>query len=88
MVFGDMMFGRGGEKQDREIILSKVSVLLKKGPGGWWRVVKNSARYLARVQEKPISRDVGDGHFVTCHFAASKEQAISKLLVVNRPQIR
>ncbi len=56
MVFGDMMFGRGGEKQDREIILSKVSVLLKKGPGGWWRVVKNSARYLARVQEKPISR--------------------------------
>ena len=39
-------------------------------------------------QEKPISRDVGDGHFVTCHFAASKEQAISKLLVVNRPQIR
>ena len=56
MVFGDMMFGRGGERQDREIILSKVSVLLKKGPGGWWRVVKNSARYLARVQEKPISR--------------------------------
>ena len=56
MVFGDMMFGRGGEKQDREIILSKVSVLLKKGPGGWWRIVKNSARYLARVQEKPISR--------------------------------
>ncbi|TAN21161.1 MAG: class I SAM-dependent methyltransferase [Actinomycetota bacterium] len=56
MVFGDMMFGRGGRKQDRQIIASKVSILLRKGPGGWWRIAKNSARYLARVQEKPISQ--------------------------------
>ncbi len=56
MVFGDMMFGRGGSKQDRDIIASKISVMLRKGPGGWWRIVKNSVRYLVRVQEKPISQ--------------------------------
>lgn len=56
MVFGDMMFGRGGTRQDRDIIVSKISIMLRKGPGGWWRIVKNTARYLARVQEKPISQ--------------------------------
>ena len=56
MVFGDMMFGRGGTRQDRDIIASKISILLRKGPGGWWRIAKNSVRYLARVQEKPISQ--------------------------------
>lgn len=56
-VIGDMMFGRGGSKQDREIIASKVTAMMRQGPGGWWRIVKNSFRYLARVQEKPISQE-------------------------------
>ena len=56
MVFGDMMFGRGGTRQDRDIIVSKISIMLRKGPGGWWRIAKNTVRYLARVQEKPISQ--------------------------------
>jgi len=56
MVFGDMMFGRGGSREDRDIIASKIYILLRKGPGGWWRIAKNSVRYLARVQEKPISQ--------------------------------
>lgn len=55
LVIGDMMFGRGGDPRDREIIGSKLNLLLRKGPGGWWRIVKNSGRYLLRFQERPVS---------------------------------
>ena len=55
LVIGDMMFGRGGDARDREIIGSKLALLLRKGPGGWWRIVKNAGRYLIRFQERPVS---------------------------------
>lgn len=55
LVIGDMMFGRGGDARDREIISSKLALLVKKGPGGWWRIAKNSGRYLLRFQERPVS---------------------------------
>jgi ubiquinone/menaquinone biosynthesis C-methylase UbiE len=55
LVIGDMMFGRGGDARDRGIIGSKLALLLRKGPGGWWRVVKNSGRYVIRFQERPVS---------------------------------
>jgi ubiquinone/menaquinone biosynthesis C-methylase UbiE len=55
LVIGDMMFGRGGDARDREIIGSKLTLLLRQGPGGWWRIIKNSGRYLIRFQERPVS---------------------------------
>ncbi|MGH9071358.1 MAG: class I SAM-dependent methyltransferase [Acidimicrobiales bacterium] len=55
VVIGDMMFGRGASARDREIIASKASAMLAKGPAGWWRLGKNAFRYVARVQERPIS---------------------------------
>lgn len=55
LVVGDMMFGRGGETRDREIIASKVRGMLRKGPAGWWRIAKNAGRYLFRYGERPIS---------------------------------
>ncbi|MGO8722891.1 MAG: class I SAM-dependent methyltransferase [Acidimicrobiales bacterium] len=55
LVIGDMMFGRGGDARDREIIGSKLTLLLRKGPGGWWRILKNGGRYVIRFQERPIS---------------------------------
>ena len=57
LVIADMMFGRGGSSRDRAIIRSKVAALARKGPGGWWRIGKNAARYLLRVQERPVSMD-------------------------------
>jgi ubiquinone/menaquinone biosynthesis C-methylase UbiE len=56
-VVGDMMFGRGRTARDREIIRSKMSTLLRRGPAGWWRVAKNVARFTLRFQERPISAD-------------------------------
>ncbi len=55
LVVSDMMFGRGGSTADRAIIRSKLTALARNGPGGWWRIAKNTARYLLRVQERPVS---------------------------------
>jgi SAM-dependent methyltransferase len=55
LVIGDMMFGRGGDARDREIISSKLVLMLRKGPAGWWRIAKNAGRFLFRFQERPVS---------------------------------
>jgi ubiquinone/menaquinone biosynthesis C-methylase UbiE len=55
LVIGDMMFGRGGDARDREIISSKLFLMLRKGPAGWWRIAKNAGRFLFRFQERPVS---------------------------------
>lgn len=55
LVIGDMMFGRGGDPRDRVIIASKLSVMLRKGPAGWYRIAKNAGRYVLRFQERPVS---------------------------------
>jgi len=57
LVIADMMFGRGGSARDREIIRQKLADLVRQGPGGWWRIVKNVMRYQLRVQECPISME-------------------------------
>jgi ubiquinone/menaquinone biosynthesis C-methylase UbiE len=54
LVIGDMMFGRGADSADRQIIWKKIRDLAVRGPGGWWRIVKNSYRFIFRFQEKPL----------------------------------
>ena len=54
LVIGDMMFGRGVTARDRRIIVDKLSILARKGPGGWWRIAKNAVRFLFRLQERPL----------------------------------
>jgi ubiquinone/menaquinone biosynthesis C-methylase UbiE len=55
LVVGDMMFGRGSDRRDREIISSKIRALAARGPAGWWRVLKNVGRFALRIQEKPLT---------------------------------
>lgn len=54
LLIADMMFGRGTTRRDLAIIRSKVAALARKGPGGWWRIAKNAARFVLRVQERPV----------------------------------
>lgn len=54
LVVADMMFGRGSSSRDRAIIRAKLATLARRGPGGWWRIAKNAARYTLRVQERPV----------------------------------
>ena len=56
IVIADMMFGRGGSSTDRAIIRQKIRALLRKGPGGAWRVAKNIIRFGLRIgTELPAS---------------------------------
>jgi hypothetical protein len=38
----------------RVIFGTKLSELSRRGPGGWWRIAKNAARYLLRIHERPL----------------------------------
>ena len=63
LVVGDMMFGRGATAHDRTIIASKVALLARRGPAGWWRLVKNGIRFGLRFQERPVSMDTWTRYF-------------------------
>lgn len=54
LVIGDIMMGRGASAEDREVIVTKVRSLARRGPAGWWRIVKNVWRFGLRLQEKPL----------------------------------
>jgi ubiquinone/menaquinone biosynthesis C-methylase UbiE len=68
LIVADMMFGRGTTSQDRAIIKSKVRSLARKGVGGWWRIAKNSYRYLIRVKEHPVSISAWTAIFAKAGF--------------------
>ncbi len=55
LVIGDMMLGRGVDSEDRAIIAGKVALMLRRGPAGWWRILKNAYRLVTRTSERPIS---------------------------------
>jgi 2-polyprenyl-3-methyl-5-hydroxy-6-metoxy-1,4-benzoquinol methylase len=76
LVLADMMFGRGGTSRDREIIRHKLVILARKGPGGWWRIAKNAARYLLRVQECPVSMAAWTAMLTQAGFAEVTATAI------------
>lgn len=89
LVIADMMFGRGSSGHDRAIIRSKISVLARKGPAGWWRIGKNAVRYLLRVQERPISMKAWTHLLQTAGFTAitaSTVVAEAGLVTAARPQ--
>ena len=88
MVLADMMFGRGASARDREIIASKVRVLARKGPGGWWRIIKNAARYQLRLQERPVSMAAWTSMMTASGFAdviAVPIAAEAGLIMAHRP---
>lgn len=69
LVVADMMFGRGFSGRDRAIARDKARALLRKGPGGIWRIVKNVARFSMRVgMEQPASPDAWTGILTAAGF--------------------
>ena len=89
LIIADMMFGRGTTSRDREIIRSKVVTLARKGPGGWWRIAKNCVRYLARVQERPVSMDTWTAILARSGFTEVTARAIvaeAGLVTGRRPE--
>lgn len=58
LVIGDMMFSVGvATPRDRKVILSKALLMLKKGPAGVLRLLKNAWRLLTFRWESPVRPD-------------------------------
>jgi ubiquinone/menaquinone biosynthesis C-methylase UbiE len=58
LVFGDMMFRPSvGNARDRGVVIDKVRALLRRGPAGVIRLLKNALRYLTGGWEKPARAD-------------------------------
>jgi ubiquinone/menaquinone biosynthesis C-methylase UbiE len=58
LVIADMMFGvQLGDRRTRRLILSKIKSVLRRGPAGLWRVLKNAARLLTGRWEQPATAD-------------------------------
>jgi tRNA/tmRNA/rRNA uracil-C5-methylase (TrmA/RlmC/RlmD family) len=70
-------------------MLSEVTALARKGPGGWWRIAKNAARYLLRLQERPVSMDTWIAMLTRSGFAGVTATAIvaeAGLVTGHRPE--
>lgn len=90
IVIADMMFGRGGSSSDRAIIRHKVSVLARKGIGGWWRIAKNAVRYQLRVQERPVPAEAWTSMLQTAGFTAITATPIvaeACMVTAQRPEL-
>ncbi|MHB1568457.1 MAG: class I SAM-dependent methyltransferase [Solirubrobacteraceae bacterium] len=83
-VLGDMMFGRGADAEDRAIIRSKVVGLARLGPGGWWRIAKNAARFMLRFQERPLRPAAWEAMLREAGFADIRtERVVAEACVVS-----
>jgi hypothetical protein len=72
------------------IIKSKVGALAKKGIGGWWRIAKNSYRYLVRAQERPVSISTWATMFARAGFKSITASSIvneAGLVTGRRPAV-
>jgi SAM-dependent methyltransferase len=76
LVVGDMMFGRGASARDRSIIAGKATVMLRRGPAGWWRLLKNVVRFTARIQERPVSMETWVGYFEAAGLVSVTSQEV------------
>jgi ubiquinone/menaquinone biosynthesis C-methylase UbiE len=55
LVIGDMMFSLSLEPRDRRLVWEKVRALLKRGPAGVVRILRNAVRVLAGRWERPAT---------------------------------
>ncbi len=56
LVFGDMMFSMAvGDPRTRRVLADKVRAILRRGPAGVMRIVKNALRFVTGQWERPVS---------------------------------
>jgi ubiquinone/menaquinone biosynthesis C-methylase UbiE len=71
VVLGDMMFRPAlNSSRDRKVLSAKVRALVRKGPSGVVRLVKNGARFAAARWEKPVRPEWWGDALVQAGFVA------------------
>jgi ubiquinone/menaquinone biosynthesis C-methylase UbiE len=69
LVVADMMLGRGLTARDRRVIAGKLRIMAKKGIPGYWRILKNTGRFIFRTHERPITPGAWSRLFQNAGFA-------------------
>ncbi len=90
VVFVDMMFGRSAGTENRAIAGAKIAQLLRHGPGGLWRVIKNVARLALGFGLYPSSRERWESWLTASGFEAVEGRALwqeAGLVSARRPGV-
>lgn len=84
MVISDMMMGRKLDHHHRQVFWEKAVAMLRRGPAGWWRLVKNVARIgSGKGRLRPCPPDWWTAAITEAGFAeVSYEHVISEAGVV------
>jgi SAM-dependent methyltransferase len=83
IAIGDMMFGLTGDPVGRRVVASKLGVLAKRGPAGWWRIAKNAWRLVVVRHECPESVGAWTAMLESAGYAdVRSERVVSEAAVV------
>ena len=90
LVIGDMMFSLSLEPRDRRLVWEKVRALLKRGPAGVVRILRNAARVLAGRWEQPAAPELWQEMLVARAFEQVRIELLAHeaaVAVARRPAI-
>ena len=90
LVICDMMFSLSLEARDRRLVWEKVRGLLRRGPAGVVRIVRNGARVVARRWEQPASPEAWEAMLVARGFEQVRIELLAHeaaVAVARRPEV-
>jgi ubiquinone/menaquinone biosynthesis C-methylase UbiE len=90
LVITDMMFGRGASPRDREVLVMKARSMLRHGPAGLWRLLKNLVRFGLRVgSDRPAPTEFWIRQLRAAGFTSVESRTVvaeAGLVVGRRPK--
>jgi ubiquinone/menaquinone biosynthesis C-methylase UbiE len=90
LVIGDMMFSLSLKPRDRRLVWEKVRGLLKRGPAGVVRIVRNAVRVLARRWEQPATPESWEEMLLARGFEHVRIELLAHeaaVAVARRPEV-
>ncbi|HET9078292.1 MAG TPA: class I SAM-dependent methyltransferase [Acidimicrobiales bacterium] len=83
LVIGDMMFGLGSDADSRQIIAGKVRSIARRGPAGWWRILKNGWKLVVSREECPAPIEMWERMLREAGFESVRsERVVAEAAVV------
>jgi hypothetical protein len=89
-VICDMMFSLSLQPRDRRLVVEKVVALLKRGPAGVVRVLRNAARVLVGRWEQPATPETWEQMLVARGFEDVQIELLeheAAVAVARRPEL-
>jgi ubiquinone/menaquinone biosynthesis C-methylase UbiE len=90
LVICDMMFSLSLEPRDRRLVVEKVAALLKRGPAGVLRILRNAVRVLAGRWEQPATPQTWQRMLVARGFEEVRIELLEQeaaVAVARRPEL-